>query len=153
MRFPYQPLKLKNPVPSFPGATHRQKPIIPVDIIAGGYTHTVNGLLDTGADDTVFPNGIATVLGIDLTNAPGGVFQGVDKSHPLTVLYASVLLRFDDGNEVFEWQTVVGFANVKLALLGIAGCLQFFDTQFLGSTNEVFLQPNSSFPGTIQQIP
>jgi hypothetical protein len=119
----------------------------------GGLTQTLYGMFDTGADDTVFPKPFAVVLGIDPTHFPTGVFQGVGKNPPIPVFYARVLLRLDDGKEVFEWEAVVGFADIKNPLLGITGCLEYFDTQFLGSRKEVILQPNAAFRGTVQQIP
>jgi hypothetical protein len=45
---------------------------------------------------------------------------------------------------------MVGFTPVRLnrALLGFAGCLQFFTATFHGDREEVELTVNSLYPGT-----
>jgi hypothetical protein len=54
-----------------------------------------------------------------------------------------------DGQETCQWTALVGFVPVSLrrALLGYAGCLQFFDGQFRGADCEAVLTPNQAFVG------
>jgi hypothetical protein len=62
-------------------------------------------------------------------------------------VYAEAILRVADGSEACEWTAVVGFiaAPLRWAILGHAGCLEFFDTQLLGHRREAQLTPNDSF--------
>jgi predicted aspartyl protease len=107
------------------------------------------GLLDSGADDTVFPESLAADIGVDLTNAPARQLSTAARTaHPLR--YAQVTLRIFDGGERREWPAWVGFtpARLKQPLLGIAGFLQFFDTNLRGALEVAELTVNSSYPGT-----
>jgi predicted aspartyl protease len=106
------------------------------------------GLLDTGADDTVFPFAVAQQAGIDLTNAPTHTFAGVG-GPPYALSYARVTLRLSDGREHREWEAWVGFTTAPMshALLGFAGCLQFFTASFDGDGEKVELIVNPKYPG------
>ncbi len=66
------------------------------------------------------------------------------------VQYAQVTLRITDGREFREWTAWVGFTTVQLnqSLLGFAGFLQFFGSNFLGDREEVELTVNSLYTGT-----
>jgi hypothetical protein len=105
--------------------------------------------LDSQADDSVFPERYAVLTGIDLTNAPQGTAAGVGQI-PVSVKYARVTLRLTDGKEFREWTGWVGFTPVlsSYALLGFAGCLQFFTATFYGDREEVDLTVNPLYPGT-----
>jgi Aspartyl protease len=106
-------------------------------------------LLDTGADETVFPASDAARVGLDLSGADVGEFQGVGGSM-VRVQYAAVVLRMSDGREFREWPARVAFARtpMRLPLLGIAGCLQYFTATFHGDLEEVELVVNGTYPGT-----
>jgi hypothetical protein len=95
------------------------------------------------------PAYLAPQLGIDLAHAPAGV-AGTVAGPPVTYHYATVHLRLSDGYEEFEWEAVVGFvaAQMRWAILGNTGALQYFDLQLLGFRREALLSPNASFPGT-----
>jgi hypothetical protein len=105
--------------------------------------------LDSYADDTVFPELEAVRAGIDLGNAPVGTSAGIGQA-PVPVKYAQVTLRITDGKEFREWIAWVGFTPVlsNYALLGFAGCLQFFTATFYGDLEEVELNVNRLYPGT-----
>jgi len=107
-----------------------------------------NGLLDIGADDTVFPEAVAVRIGVDLTNAPSGVGEGVGLNS-LPLRYAEVTLRIADNQEQREWRGWVAFtpAPLRRPLLGFAGFLQFFTATFHGDREEVDLTVNSLYPG------
>jgi hypothetical protein len=111
-------------------------------------TVTREALLDSGADDTVFPETVATLAGIDLTNAPTGQAAGVGMT-AVVVRYAEVTLRLTDGREFREWPARAGFTAAPLhrPLLGFAGCLQFFTATFFGDREEVELAVNGLYPG------
>lgn len=142
-----------DPVPhavlSLGGRWSRPRPRIIVSVIGPRKTVPLEGLLDTGADDTVFPQDLANVIGIDLTNAPIGQLTKATLTNA-SIRYAQVLLRITDGKEQREWPAWVGFTPVKLLspLLGFAGFIQFFTATFRGDREEVELTVNSLYPGT-----
>jgi predicted aspartyl protease len=109
----------------------------------------VDSLLDTGADDTVFPEQVARLIGLDLSNAPQGVGKGVGQK-PLSVRYARVKLRMADNQERREWEAWVAFAPGKMSnpLLGFAGVLQYFTATFDGDHETVELTINRKYLGT-----
>jgi hypothetical protein len=127
---------------------YRPRPLVHVTLLSGSNTAFANGLLDSGADDTVFPDSVALRLGLDLSNAPLGEATGIIAT-PVPVRYAQVTLRLTDGHEFCEWLAWVGFtaAPLRQPLLGFAGCLQFFDSDFRGEREEVDLATNSLYPG------
>jgi hypothetical protein len=149
MRFHYTPFRTTAPVVSLGGRQERPRPIVTVTLVGPGASSALPGRLDTLADDTVFPDQEATRVGIDLTNAPQGASSGVGQV-PVPVKYAQVTLRLTDGREFREWTGWVGFTPVlsNYALLGFAGCLQFFTATFHGDREEVELTVNSLYRGT-----
>jgi hypothetical protein len=106
-------------------------------------------MIDSGADDTVFPESVAAIIGIDLTQAPTGQAAGIG-GQPLLVRFAHLELRITDGTEFRAWPACVGFVGggSRSALLGHAGFLQYFTTTFYGDREEVELTVNSTYPGT-----
>jgi hypothetical protein len=92
---------------------------------------------------------MAALVGIDLVNAPQRTFSGIGQA-PVPVKYAQVTLRMADAKERREWPAWVGFtpALTNYALLGFAGCLQYFDATFYGALEEVELLVNPLYPGT-----
>jgi hypothetical protein len=149
LRFPYHLKPTPAPVVSLGGRSVRPRPIIGVTIIGPTNSRLLEGRLDTAADDTVFPEAIAAKIGIDLTNAPQGMAAGVGQA-PVPVRYAQATLRITDGRERREWTAWVAFTPVLMnrALLGFAGCLQFFTAVFFGDREEVELTVNGLYPGT-----
>ena len=107
-------------------------------------------LPDSGADDTVFPDWIAAKIGIDLSNLPRVDLNLATAGQTVSVRYAALTLRLTDGHESREWPAVVAFtsAHLNYALLGFAGCLQFFDANFQGAREQVELTTNALYPGT-----
>jgi hypothetical protein len=149
MRFSYRRLRTTSPVVSLNGRQERPRPIVPITIVGPTGSDLLKGHLDSFSDDTVFPENAALRVGIDLTNAPQGTCAGVGQI-PVPVKYAQVTLRMTDGKEYREWTGWVGFTPVlqKDALLGFAGCLQYFDATFYGALEEVELKVNPLYLGT-----
>src|SRR5205809_372346 len=83
-----------------------------------------------------------TQAGIDLTGSLLGESAGVGRTR-LSYRCAAVTLRISDGKESCVWQAVVGFIDVPrcLGLLGIAGFLEFFDSNLLAFRLETLLSP------------
>ena len=147
--YSYKPIGMGRPLPSLLGRSNRPRPLVSICIIGPTGRWVGPALLDTGADDTVFPESVATSIGIDLTTAPVGSGSGVAGA-PASLRYAVVALRLAAGRERREWKAWVGFTAAPLhyALLGFAGCLQFFDANFRGSHEEVELTVNANYSGT-----
>lgn len=63
----------------------------------------------------------------------------------------TIELELTDGSAGYQWQANVGFSSapIKYALLGIRGCLQFFDATFYGKELAVEITINRSFQGTV----
>ena len=148
MRFPSLVLPTSRPIPSLTQATVRHRPSVPVRISGPTGSWLMDCSLDCGTDDTIFPRWLADKLGVDLTNAEAGEARPMGTSS-VPYCYAKVALRLTDGQEVCEWEAVVGFVTVPLRwpILGHAGFLQFFDVELLGQRQEVKIRPNPSFPG------
>jgi hypothetical protein len=146
--FPYRSGRSPRPVVSLGGRTVRPRPLIDATLIGPTGSKVVTALLDSGADDTVFPEQVAQSIGLDLSNAPRYTVTGVG-SPPLVIAYAQISLRLTDGKEFREWPAVVGFTSAQMthALLGFAGCLQFFDALFRGEREVVELTVNGLYPG------
>jgi hypothetical protein len=149
MRFNYLRFPTRQPVLTLSGRTERPRTVIGLTLIGPTSTRLIEALLDTGSDDTVFPEALAAILGIDLTNAPTLIGAGFGMvAHPLRL--AEVTLRVADSQEQREWRAWVGFtaAPLRQPLLGYAGFLQFFTATFHGDREEVELTINADFPGT-----
>jgi hypothetical protein len=154
MKFPYVPVTFKDPIPSLGGSRTRHRPIVAVRLTGPSGTWLIDGLADSGSDETVFEEWIAGVLGLDLTHASYRDIGLVGRVKPVRCKYVSVQLRITDGTqEVCECPALVGFTATRLRypLLGHAGFLQFFNSDFRGSDLDLILTPNSSFPGSISQ--
>src|SRR5438270_777821 len=136
MQFPYQDEPLRgSPPPSLPTtATVRWRPLIPVTVIGpmGNRRFFPRALLDPGSDDTVLPLAIAGLLGLTLRADTGHGLRWRGQGFPLR--FGDVTLELCDGLQVWRWSAVVGFspAPLRYPILGICGCLQFFDARFLG---------------------
>ncbi|HXG11149.1 MAG TPA: hypothetical protein VNK04_15420 [Gemmataceae bacterium] len=149
LRYHYDLEQVHNPVLALGGRYVRPRPLIPIAIVGPAGTSLREALLDTGADDTVFREAVATAIGLDLTNAPQGSGSGVGLG-PVLLRFAEVTLRLATDQEQREWKAWVGFTPAKLrfAVLGFAGCLQYFDALFRGGLEEVELTVNDLYPGT-----
>ncbi len=148
LRFPYLPVRLRRPSATLRGASVRHLPIFSVGVVGPNGLDPIDSRLDSGSDDTIFPLRVAHQIGLDLTGAPVGEAQGVGGT-VLGYRCVQVTLRVSDGKETCIWQAVVGFIDAprRFGLLGVAGFLEYFDSQLLGERQEVLLSPNGTFPG------
>jgi hypothetical protein len=106
-------------------------------------------VVDPAPDDTILPINIAARIGVRLRPPTGHGVRWRGQLHPLRFGDVEIVLRV--ANTIWRWRTVVGFSPVPLhyPILGRGGCLQFFDTRFLGVDLIVELETNPSYPGTI----
>src|SRR5262245_46157023 len=137
MRFPFAHFAVRQPIWTLQGRMDRPKPIVPVSLLGPLGTWVSDCFLDSGADETVFPDHLAGVVGIDLSNAPTGSASGVGKV-PAVLRYAEATLRVQQGGEQREWLARVAFttAALKRPLVGIAAFLQYFTTTLYGDLEE-----------------
>lgn len=140
LRFPYRP-DLQTGAPNW-------RPIVFLFVEGPNGRVRSKGLLDTGSADTVLPIRLATALGIHLAPATTGlVWRG--QHYPMQ--FGEVDFELATDSMGYQWRTRVGFspAPLKYFLLGIRGCLQFFDATFCGKDLAVDLTINRSFLGTV----
>jgi len=150
LQFPYQDEPLRGPPPpSLPAtATVRWRPLVPVTISGpAGRRFFPRALFDPGADDTLFPLALAGLLGVTLRSDTAHGVRWRGQGFPLR--FGDVELELSDGSQVWQWPAVVGFspAPIRYPLLGICGCLRFFDARFRGDDLIVDLEINRSYPG------
>ena len=151
MQFPYQDEPLNGPLPpSLPAtATVRWRPLVPVTLLGptGKRRLFPRAVLDPGADDTVFPLAVVGLLGVALRPDLGIGLRWRGQGYPLR--FGDVALELDEGLQVRRWSAVVGFspAPLRYPILGMCGCLQFFDARSLGERRIVDLETNQSYPG------
>ena len=153
LQFSYQDEPLSGPPPPSlpPMSTVRWRPLIPAIVLGptGKQRIFARAVLDPGADDTVFPLALAGLLGVPLRTHIGHGLRWRGQAYPLR--FGDVELELSDGVQVCRWPAVIGFsqAPMRYPILGLSGCLQFFDASFFGEDRVVRLEVNRSFPGTI----
>ena len=152
LQFPYQGALLTGPTPPSlpPLTTIRWRPLVPASVLGpmGARRFFPCALLDPGADDTVFPLAVAELVGVALRPDSGHGLRWRGQGYPLR--FGDVELELDDELNTWRWPAVIGFspAPLRYPILGLAGCLQFFDARFRGQVRIVELETNASYPGT-----
>src|SRR5262245_22230761 len=148
---PYLSEPLTKPPPSLSAtATVRWRPLVPISVIGptGKRRFFPRGLLDPGADDTVFPFAVAALLGVTLRTDGGHGLRR--RGQAFSLRFGDVSLEMSDGRQFWRWPAIIGLSSapVRYPILGLAGCLQFFDARFRGKDQVVELETNSAYPGT-----
>ena len=149
MRFAYDLFGSSIPVLSLGGRYSRPRPMVPVTLIGPVGSHLIRGLIDSGSDETIFPESVAGIIGVDLSQATSLATSGIGGS-PVVVRFVEVSMRIADQQEQHEWTALVGFASLtrRSAVLGFAGFLQYFTTILHGDLEFVELTVNALYPGT-----
>jgi hypothetical protein len=149
LRFSYLRAPSSRPLVTLGGRMHRPRPVIGVTVVGPAGSWLFDALIDCGADDTVFPDRVAALSGIDLTNAPAGTGSGMGRG-TVAHHFAEVMMRIADNYEQREWTAWVGFtaAPMRYPMLGFAGFLEYFTATLIGDREEVELTVNSLYPGT-----
>jgi hypothetical protein len=147
----YMPRPIKPPTPPNhpPGTTYRYRPILPVTLVGpADRRHGTHAVVDTGSDDCLFPIGFLARIGGTPCPETGHHVTWRGSTYP--ILYANITLMLADDTSTYTWPTIVAFtpAPIKHSLLGIAGCLQYFDARFRGADRTVELEANWTYPGT-----
>jgi hypothetical protein len=151
LQFPYLPRRLRPPAPpNLPATSHfRLRPIVPVTLIGPtNLRHRDQAVLDTGSDECLFPEIFLHVIGGMLRPETGYSITWRGTAYPIR--YADISLMLADDASSYRWPATVAFTSAPLryALLGTAGCLQYFDARFLGADRTVELEANWTYPGT-----
>jgi hypothetical protein len=153
LRFPYLDEPLVGPPPPSLAANARVRwrPLVPI-VVHGlqGLVSFSRALVDCGADDSIFPLDVASLLNIPLQPLTGHVMRWRGQRYALRYGHIELELVDDDGNSL-RWPALVGFsaANMRYPLLGLCGCLEFFDTRLLGNDHVIELEANLSFPQNV----
>ncbi len=152
LQFPYQPIPLLGPPPpSAPLSAAHERPFVRVILhsATGQSRHFHRVLLDPGSDDTIFPLAMASRMSVTLRPDSGHRLRWGGQPYPLR--FGDVQLEITDGVSTARWPAVIGFSDAPLAyrLLGMRGCLQFFDATFRGADRIVELTINRTYPGII----
>ena len=151
LRFPYLDETLRGPAPpSLPaGSLVRWRPLVPVAIHGprGRWLFT-RAVLDTGSDDTIFPLSSIHWIGAALRPDSGHRIRWRGQLHPLR--FADIELELDDGSGKCRWPAIVAFSPAPMTypLLGLAGCLEFFDARFHSADRLAELETNRVYPGS-----
>jgi hypothetical protein len=95
----------------------------------------------------VLPLALVGILGAVL-RPDGG--QGLRwRGQAFSLHFGDLELELSDGLQVWRWPAVVGFspAPIRYPILGLGGCLHFFDARYRGLDRIVELETNPSYPG------
>ena len=155
MIFPFQHVRVRQPVPSVGNTLVRWRPIISLGVARPDGRDRVfeDVIIDTGADDVTIPARLTAGLGIDLSTAPMVLQRGVT-GRPFEVKYAEVELTLYAALDHFvRWRAVVGFAPIKRAVFGFAGGLQFFHANLDYTVGRFALVPRVNLPATESRFP
>jgi hypothetical protein len=129
--------------------TVRWRPLVPVRIsnLHGVSFGFGRALIDPGADDTIFPLDVAILLKIPLYPPTAHAMRWRGGLYALSFGDVELALM-DDTGTALRWNATIGFtkAPIRYPLLGVAGCLQFFNANLLGEDRVVEIEPTPSCP-------
>lgn len=150
LEFPYLSRRISHQAsPNLPSGTQfRFRPVITATIIETTDLRQTNAVLDTGSDECLFPSSFLKLIGGTPRSDSGHAITWRGTRYP--PVYVDVSLRLDDLASNYQWGATVAFtpAPIKYALLGMTGCLQYFDARFRGADKVVELEANWTYPGT-----
>jgi hypothetical protein len=100
-------------------------------------------VVDTGSDECIFPLPLLAAVGGKPLPDTGHFVTW--RGNRIQIRYASSSLMLADDTSTHTLPATVAFsaANIPYPLLGMAGCLQYFDARFLGPDRTVEFEPNS----------
>lgn len=151
LRFPWLDEPLRGPAPpSLPAGTRvRWRPLVPVRVYAplGAWLDFGRALIDSGADDTIFPLDVSALLNVGLHPTTPHMMRWRGSQYALS--FGDVDLELsDDTGATLRWRATIAFtsAPIRYPLLGVAGCIQFFDVRVLGEARLVEIEPARACP-------
>lgn len=148
MKFAYQRYEVE-PTAALPeGVLYR--PEIPIRVIGPTGDASFLALIDTGADETILPRSIGEAVGVTIDDSHQSDVAGIG-GQLVSVSYGEVEFELRaSSRKTYRWSAIVGFAAVEpeaaSAILGHAGCLNYFRLRCDVEQCEVELKPNGLFP-------
>lgn len=155
--YPYLPERVYgNSPPSLPaGSRFHWRPLIPVKVrtSSGVVLHYHRALLDSGSQDTLLPLDAAIFAGISLFPDAGHIVRWRGTAYPLR--FGRVEFQIEEAGMECRWSATIAFAAMLMPypILGVAGFLEYFDTNFRGADHLLELFPNRNFPGNVTAVP
>jgi hypothetical protein len=151
LEFPYLARRISHKLPpNLPdGEQFRFRPIVTATVIGTSDQRQTDAVLDTGSDECLFPVSFLNLIGGKPRPTSGHMITWRGTRYSL--VYADIVLGLDDLANKYQWQATVAFtaAPIKYALLGMTGCLEYFDARFRGADRVVELVANWKYPGTM----
>jgi hypothetical protein len=151
MKFPYQAYQAA-PSPTVPnGILYR--PEVPLTISGSAGSQTLWPLVDTGSDDTLLPLSSGRMVGAVLDPGQTWDVQGIGGQSVKAIL-GEVTFELARGPQLFRWVAKVGFVDFprpedEFAVVGHAGCLDYFRVTCDGHLHELDIEVTPAFPGQV----
>ena len=151
MKFPYRHYRT-GPSPTVPsGVLHR--PEVPLRIIGATGALSMWTLVDAGSDETLLPLSVGQMIGATMNAAQTWQVEGIG-GQAVSVILGEVVLELTDGSQTYRWPAKIGlvdFANPQdeIALVGHAGCLDYFRMTFDGHLRSLEIEASPAFPGQV----
>lgn len=151
MKFPYRQYHT-TPSPTVPtGVLHR--PEVPLCVIGATGALSIWALVDAGSDDTLFPLSVGRIIGATMNPTQTWKVEGIG-GQAVPVILGEIALELTDGSQTFRWPAkiaLVDFADPKdeFALVGHAGCLDYFRITYDGHLRMLEIEATPAFPGQI----
>ena len=153
MRFAYQSYEVE-PSPAFGGGV-LYRPEIPLRVIGQAGDANFFALVDTGADGTLIPRSLGERIGVAINDRQATPVRGFSGYEQVPVAPGRVTLELRQGKTVYRWAATVGFVDfatdeAEQAILGHAGCLDYFVVTFDGGRHELEIELSDRFAGTVE---
>ena len=151
MKFPYRQYHAA-PSPTVPsGILHR--PEVPLRIIGATGAVSVWALVDAGSDDTLFPLSVGQMIGATMDATQSWQVAGIG-GQAVPIILGEVVLELTDGSRTFRWPAKIGLVDFaspqdEIALVGHAGCLDYFRVTFDGHLRSLEIEVTTAFPGKV----
>ena len=108
--------------------------------------------MDSGADETLLPRSIGEAIGVRIDDSTQSQVAGIG-GQLVDVWYGQADMELTAGRKSYRWSAVVAFTAMEpedtSAILGHAGCINFFRVRFDVERRAVHLQPNGKFMGNV----
>ena len=151
MKFAYRQFQV-TPSPTAPGGVlHRAE--IPLRVIGGTGAVTLWALVDAGSDDTLLPLSAGQMVGAAIDKSQTWKAEGLG-GHSVPIILGEVMFEVTDGSQTLRWPAKVGFVDFsdpqdEVALVGHAGCLDYFRVIFDGYQRTLEIEVTPSFKGQV----
>lgn len=151
MKFPYRQYHTA-PSPTVSGGL-LQRPEVPLRIIGTTGAVSLWTLVDAGSDDTLLPLSVAQMIGATLDASQTWKVEGIG-GQVVPILLGEVVLELSDGHQTFRWPAKIGLVDFadpqdEVALVGHAGCLDYFRVTFDGHLRILEVEVTPVFPGQV----